>query len=346
MYSEFPTIRLRRLRHLKSIRELVRETRLLKENLIMPYFVIEGRAKMEPISSMPGIFRLSIDNLIKEIGQIYKLGIRDILLFGVTKKKDEIGSEAFKQEGVIQRGIKEIKSQFPNIVIFSDVCLCGYTSHGHCGVIRRQKSEDRSQKKSPLSVFCRLPSDFIDNDETIKVLSKIALSHAKAGVDFVAPSSMMDGQVRAIREILDKNGFKKVGILAYSAKYASSFYGPFREALGSSPRFGDRGSYQMDVSNVKEALREVGEDIKEGADIIMVKPALSYLDVIRQVKDNFNIPLAAYNVSGEYSMVKFAVKEGICDEKNIMLEILTSIKRAGADIIISYFAKKVAGWID
>lgn len=346
MSDIFPTLRLRRLRYLKSIRDLIRETRFSPESLIMPYFVIEGKNKRESILSMPAIFRLSIDNLIKEIAEIDKIRVKAILLFGITDKKDKTGSESFNENGILQRAIRAVKSEFPDITIFSDVCLCGYTSYGHCGVIRKQKTEVRSQRKASSSVFCRLSSDFIDNDETLKVLAKIALSHAKAGVDFVSPSAMMDGQVKAIREGLDKNGFEKVGILAYSAKYASSFYGPFREALDSSPKFGDRASYQMDFSNIKEALREIREDIKEGADIVMVKPALSYLDIIREIKTSFNIPLAAYNVSGEYSMVKFAAKEGICDEKKMALEILTSIKRAGADMIITYFAKEVAKWIE
>ncbi len=341
MSDIFPTLRLRRLRYLKSIRDLVRETRLSPESLIMPYFVVEGRNKKEPIPSMPEIFRFSADNLIREIGEIGKLGIRAILLFGVTNKKDNIGSESFNEDGILQKAIRSVKSKFPDIAVFSDVCLCGYTSHGHCGIVKKSKIKNQKSK-----IQTKIRNFYIDNDGTLKILTKIALSHAEAGVDFVAPSSMMDGQVRAIREGLDKNGFQDVGILAYSAKYASSFYGPFREALDSTPRFGDRASYQMDVSNTREALREIGEDIKEGADIVMVKPALSYLDVIRELKASFNIPLAAYNVSGEYSMVKFAAKEGICDERKMALEILTSIKRAGADIIITYFAKEAARWIE
>ncbi|MFH1779096.1 MAG: porphobilinogen synthase [Candidatus Omnitrophota bacterium] len=317
-------IRLKRLRRNNQIRELFSQTQLLAKDLIMPYFVMEGSKKKVPIKSMPGIYRLSVDNLIKDIKEAKSLGIKAILLFGICRKKDEIGSEAYSSDSIVQRAIKAVKKNIEDMVIVTDVCLCGYTSHGHCGVVK---------------------NSCIDNDETLKVLSKIALSHAEAGADFVAPSAMMDGQVRTIRETLDRNGFSDTGILAYSAKYASSFYVPFREALGSAPQFGDRKTYQMDYRNSDEALREIEQDIEEGADIIMAKPALAYLDIISKAKQNFNIPIAAYNVSGEYSLVKLGAKAGIINEQEITLEILTAIKRAGADLIITYHAKEVAGWL-
>jgi len=323
------SVKLRRFRSNERIRDLVGETRISANDFIMPYFVIAGKNKEEPIKSMPGIYRLSLDNLIRDIKEIKGLGIKAILLFGIPQKKDASGTEAYSREGILQKAIKAIRKDIKDITIISDVCLCGYTSHGHCGIVRKIK-----------------PNEFIvDNDETLKILAKIALSHAEAGANFVAPSAMMDGQVRAIRETLDNNGFSKTGILAYSAKYASNFYWPFREALGSSPQFGDRKTYQMDCRNSDEALREIEQDINEGADIVMVKPALSYLDIIYRAKQKFNVPLAAYNVSGEYSLVKSAAKEGLVDEKNIILEILTSIKRAGAGLIITYHAKEVAKWL-
>jgi porphobilinogen synthase len=290
----------------------------------MPYFVLEGENN-EPINSMPGVFRLSIDNLIKDIEETKNLGIRAVLLFGVCRKKDNSGTQAYSKNGVIQKAIRQIRKNIKDIIIITDVCLCGYTSHGHCGIVRKGYE--------------------IDNDETIKVLAKIALSHAQQGADFVAPSAMMDGQVKAIRENLDKNSFSQVGILGYSAKYASGFYEPFREALGSLPTFGDRKSYQMDYRNADEALREIRQDIDEGADMVMVKPALAYLDIIAKAKQNFTVPIVAYNVSGEYSLVKVGARKGIVNEKEIILEILTSIKRAGADLIISYHAKEIARWL-
>lgn len=317
-------VRLRRLRKNNFIRNLVSETQLSAKDLIMPYFVTAGKNKKEPVESMPGIFRLSIDNLLEDVNESKNLGIKVILLFGVCAKKNERATEAYRKDGLLQRAIKAIKKNIKDIVIMSDVCLCAYTSHGHCGVLDNRKS--------------------IDNDATLKILSKIALSHAQAGVDFVAPSAMMDGEVRAIREALDKNSFKDTGILGYSAKYASNFYGPFREALGSSAQFGDRKSYQMDFRNSDEAQREIKQDIDEGADMVMVKPALAYLDVIYRSKQNFNIPLAAYNVSGEYAMVK-AYCPRIERERKLVLEILTSIKRAGADFIITYHAKDAVKWL-
>lgn len=319
----------RNLRKSKVIRDSVAETAVSVADLIMPYFVIEGTKRREPIKSMPGISRLSIDNLLADVKAAKSLGIEAVLLFGVTDKKDEKGRESYRPDGVLQRAVKALKKDVEDIVVITDVCMCGYTSHSHCGIVK---------------------NSYVDNDATIKVLAKIAVSHAAAGADFVAPSAMMDGQVAAIREALDKNGFGPTGIFAYSAKYASSLYGPFRDALGSSPKFGDRKTYQMDYRNSDEALREIGADIEEGADIVMVKPALFYLDIMRRAKDAFKTPLAAYNVGGEYSMVKaymsseFIVRSSET-EKNLVLEVLTSIKRAGADLIITYHAKDVAKWL-
>ncbi len=319
----YPNHRLRRLRRTENLRRLIREAYLSVDNLIAPYFVIDGKNKKEPISAMPGVYRLSIDNLLKEIAILKKSKIPAILLFGIPKKKDEIGSSAYDDEGITQRAVRAIKKT-SDLVVITDVCLCAYTSHGHCGIVKDNE---------------------IDNDATLEILGKVAVSHAKAGADIVAPSGMMDGQVKVIRESLDLEGFSSVGIMAYSAKYASSFYGPFREAMDSAPEFGDRKSYQMDPSNIDEALREIELNIEEGADIVMVKPALSYLDVISRVKQKYNFPLAAYNVSGEYSLIKAATKSGWIDERKIVLEILTSIKRAGADMIITYHAKDVASWL-
>lgn len=322
---QFPDYRPRRLRKSKNIREMVCETKLGVDDFIYPMFIAHGRRFKEEITSMPGIFRQSIDNAIREIKNVRELGIKAILLFGIPESKDELGSEAYDENGIIQRALREIRERFESMILFTDVCMCGYTSHGHCGIIRGGK---------------------VDNDETLKYLGDIALSHARAGADVVAPSDMMDGRVGAIRNVLDEHGFIDTGIMSYSAKYASAFYGPFREAAKSSPEFGDRKEYQMDPPNVREALREIALDIEEGADIAMVKPAMSYLDVIRAAREEFDYPLAAYNVSGEYSMVKAAGRLGWIDEKLIIMEMLTSIKRAGADIIITYFAKVAAGLLD
>lgn len=311
----------RRLRKNEIIRSLIRETKLSIEDFIYPIFVQEGTGIKEEIPSMEGIYRYSVDKVLKEIEEVESLGIEAILLFGIPENKDEFGTEGYTEDGIIQRAVREIKKVFPQMYVITDVCMCEYTSHGHCGIL--------------------LENGYVDNDKTLEYLGKIALSHARAGADMVAPSDMMDGRIEYIRNCLDENGFETIPIMAYSAKYASAFYGPFRDAADSSPAFGDRKSYQMDPANTDEAIRETELDIMEGADIIMVKPALSYLDIIRRSKDNFNMPLAAYNVSGEYSMLKLAVKEGLLDETAI-LESLLSIKRAGADIIISYFAKDVA----
>jgi porphobilinogen synthase len=326
----FPFYRPRRLRRNKSIRSIVRENSVEATDLVMPFFVKHGRGLREPVKSMPGVFRLSTDSIVKEVQQVYELGIPAVLLFGIPREKDEFGSEAYAHNGIIQQTVRAIKKEVKEALVITDVCLCEYTSHGHCGILgRKGRTKDVT----------------VDNDKTLKYLAKIAVSHADAGADIIAPSDMMDGRIRAIREGLDRNGFEDIAIMAYSAKYASAFYGPFREAAESAPGFGDRKSYQMDPSNVREAVREVALDIEEGADIVMVKPALAYLDVIRIVKEEFGYPVAAYNVSGEFSMVKAAAQKGWIDEKNVTLEILTAMKRAGADIIITYAARDVAAWI-
>jgi len=322
--SGFPELRLRRLRRTEAIRNMFRETHLDAGDLVYPLFVTEGSQIKEEISSMPGIFHYSPDLLPAEVEEIARLGLPAVIIFGIPAQKDEMGSGAYNPEGIVQKAIKVIKQTVPEMVVMTDVCLCEYTSHGHCGVV---------------------VDGYVDNDRSLELLTKTALSHAQAGADMVAPSDMMDGRVKAIRQLLDKNDFHLIPILSYAAKYASAFYGPFREAAQSTPQFGDRRSYQMDPPNWREALREIEQDIAEGADIIMVKPALAYLDVIRKVHDTFNYPLAAYNVSGEFVMVKAAAQRGWIDERQVVLEILTSIKRAGADIIISYHAKEVAGWL-
>jgi len=318
-------MRLRRLRVSEGLRKLTRETRLSVEDLVYPIFVIEGTKRHEEIESMPGIYRHSVDMLEAEIEQVAQLGIPAVLLFGITFEKDEVGSSAYCNNNLVQRSIKKIKSLHPGLVVITDVCLCEYTTHGHCGII------------------C---NETVDNDATLPLLGKMALSHADSGADIVAPSDMMDGRVSSIRQTLDCHGFTNLPIMAYSAKFASAFYGPFREACMSQPSFGDRSSYQMQYTNPREALREIEQDINEGADIVMVKPALSYLDIINRARSSFDIPLAAYNVSGEYSMIKSAVRNGLFDEKKIILEVLTSIKRAGADIIITYHAKEVSRWLN
>lgn len=317
----FPKHRPRRLRRNETIRRMVRETTLYIDDLILPLFVTFGKGKKNAIKSMPGHYQMSVDNLVKEIKEVKSLGIPAVILFGIPEHKDKIGSEAYNPKGVIQQAIKAIKDKTPELVVITDVCMCEYTSHGHCGVI---KNND------------------VDNDATLELLAKEALSHAKAGADIVAPSDMMDGRVAAIRKILDGNNFEHIPIMSYAAKYASAFYGPFRDAAESTPQFGDRRSYQMDPANSNEALREVKLDIEEGADIVMVKPALPYLDIIRRIKDEFKYPVAAYNVSGEFAMLKAAGRLGWMDEQRAMMESLISIKRAGADLILTYFAKEAA----
>ncbi len=321
---KFPTTRLRRTRQNDTLRNLVRETSLHVEQLIYPLFIAENIDDPQEISSMPGIKQWPLAYVGQEANRILKLGIPAVLLFGIPLEKDEVGSQAYNSQGIIQQAIRRIKAESPDLLVITDVCLCEYTSHGHCGVIYNGN---------------------VQNDESLELLARMALSHVVAGADVVAPSDMMDGRVGAIRQRLDKDGYSSTPIMAYSAKYASGFYGPFREAAASSPQFGDRRSYQMDPANVREALREVDLDIDEGADIVMVKPALAYLDVIQQVRQHCNMPIAAYNVSGEYSMIKAAAQQGWIDEKRIVMEVLTGIKRAGADMIITYFAPEVAKWL-
>ena len=317
----FPTTRLRRLRRTAALREMFRETVLSAGDFIYPLFIVEGDNLKKEISSMPSQFQLSIDNVLRECEELLGLGIGSVILFGIPNEKDDIGSGAYAADGIIQKATRAIKSRFPEMVVVTDVCLCEYTSHGHCGVV-----ED----------------GYVNNDKTLELLAREAVSHAECGADIIAPSDMMDGRIGAIRGALDAGGFENIPIMAYSAKYSSAFYGPFREAAESAPQFGDRKTYQMDFGNSDEALREIALDIQEGADIVMVKPALSYLDVIRRTKDNFNVPIAAYNVSGEYSMIKAAAERGWIDGERIMMEVLTSIKRAGAEVIITYFAKEAA----
>lgn len=335
-----PVVRLRRLRNNRPLREWVSQTQLSVKNFIMPCFVVEGKGIKKPIQSMPGIYHVSIDTLLGDINEIYHTGIRAILIFGIPSSKDAVGSASFAPRGVTQKAVQAVKKNFNDLMVITDVCMCAYTTHGHCGIIK--KSKIGSQK--PTSQI--LTGLIVDNDATLTILSKIALSHAEAGADFVAPSAMMDGQVKAIRDALDAHAFDDVGIIAYSAKYASSFYGPFRDALDSRPCFGDRKGYQMDYRNSDEALREIKQDIEEGADMVMVKPALAYLDIIQRVKQEFHIPLVAYNVSGEYSLIKEYSKNNKTTEKDLALEILVSIKRAGADFIISYWAKEIARWLE
>ena len=317
--------RFRRLRSSGAIRDLVRETYVNKKDLIYPVFVAEGKNIKNPVDSMPGIYQYSVDNLDQLLEEIHGSGISGILIFGIPKHKDEMASSAYDDEGVTQLAVKYIKSKYPDLLIIADVCLCEYTSHGHCGVV----------------CGCE-----ILNDETLPLLCRMAVSLAKAGADIIAPSDMMDGRVAAIREALDENDFKNVPIMAYSAKFASGYYSPFRDAAESAPGFGDRKTYQLDVANGREALREIADDIEEGADMVMVKPALAYLDIVRAARDRFDLPLAAYNVSGEYSMVKAAARNGWIDERRIVMENLTAIKRAGADIIITYHSLDAAKWLE
>jgi len=320
----FPTHRPRRLRRNEALRDLVRETRLSTAGLIYPMFVCPGTKVRQEVSSMPGIHQQSVDQILEESREVESLGIPGIILFGLPEWKDPKGTSSLSAKGVVQRAIEAVRKAKLKLLVITDVCLCEYTDHGHCGVIENGE---------------------VANDETVAILAQQALSHARAGADIVAPSDMMDGRVAAIREILDEHKFENVAILSYAAKYCSGFYGPFREAAQSAPQFGDRRSYQMDPANVREALKEVALDLEEGADMVMVKPALPYLDVIRRVRDRFDVPVAAYNVSGEYAMVKAAAQNGWLDEKRVVLEILTGIQRAGAGTILTYHAKDVAGWL-
>jgi len=318
---QFPEYRARRLRKNENFRRLIREKKLSIDDLVYPLFAVTGKNVKKPITSMPGQFQLSVDYIVKEAMRARDLGIPAVLLFGIPARKDAMATGAFAKDGIVQQAVKKIKNDVPDMLVITDVCLCEYTNHGHCGMLGK---------------------DNVQNDETLEVLAETALSHARAGADMVAPSAMMDGQVAAIREALDENAFEDVPIMAYSAKYASSFYGPFRDAAESAPQFGDRKAYQMDPANADEAIREISLDVNEGADIIMVKPALAYLDIICRAKQEFDLPLAAYNVSGEYAMIKAAAQLGWLDEERAMMESLTAIKRAGADIIITYFAPDVA----
>jgi porphobilinogen synthase len=309
----------RRVRRREQLRALVRETRLAREDFILPLFACPGKSVRREISSMPGVYNLSVDEIVKEAARAFEIGVQGVILFGLPEAKDETASGAYAENGIVQQAVRAIRNAVPDIVIIADTCLCEYTSHGHCGVVRRGE---------------------VLNDESLELLARTAVSQAQAGADIIAPSAMMDGQVGAIREALDGAGFEQVAIMSYAVKYASAFYGPFREAADSAPAFGDRRAYQMDGANAREALREAELDFTEGADILMVKPALPYLDILKQVRDRFDLPLAAYHVSGEYAMIKAAAEKGWIDERRVMLETLTSIKRAGADIIITYYAQE------
>ena len=316
----------RRLRRTPALRDLIRENEVRPQDLIQPYFVVEGDANLrKPIGSMPGQFQLGPKALEKAVGAAVKKGLKSVLLFGIPKKKDKRGSQAYADEGVVQEAVRRLKDRFPELVVVTDVCLCEYTSHGHCGLLQGEE---------------------ILNDPTVELLARAALSHARAGADIVAPSDMMDGRVAAIRFVLDDNGFGDTPVMSYAVKYASAYYGPFRDAAESAPAFGDRKTHQMDPANRREALREAEADAAEGADILMVKPGLPYLDIVRDLRDSFDLPIAVYNVSGEYSMVKAAAAKGWIDEKRIVLETLTAFKRAGADLILTYHAEDALGWLD
>ena len=323
--ANFPAKRLRRLRYNPLVRDMVRETELSKNDFIYPLFVVPGIKVKKPVKSMPGVFQMSIDVVVEECKEVAELGIPAIILFGIPDHKDEVGSGAYDEKGIIQNAVRAIKKEVKNLLVITDVCMCEYTSHGHCGVLNGEE---------------------ILNDQTVELLAKEALTHAQAGADIIAPSDMMDGRVAAIRKILDDNGFQNIPIMSYAAKYSSGYYGPFRDAAESAPAFGDRRSHQMDIANSSEALREVETDIEEGADIVMVKPAGPYLDVICRVKQKFGMPTAAYQVSGEYAMIKAAGQNGWIDEERVMIESLTAIKRAGADMFLTYFAKDAVRWIE
>ena len=320
----FPDYRPRRMRRTENLRRMIRETSLSVDDLIYPLFVVPGKGVRDPISSMPGQYHFSVDELVREVAEIKDLGIPAIILFGLPETKDEVGSSGYDPDGIVQRGLKAIKEEVEDIILITDVCLCEYTSHGHCGVLK---------------------GDEVDNDATLELLARQALSHVKAGADMVAPSDMMDGRVSEIRGVLDEEGYTHIPIMSYAAKFASAFYGPFREAAQSAPSFGDRRGYQMDPANSREALRETALDVEEGADIVMVKPAMAFMDIICLVREEFGLPVAAYNVSGEYAMVKAAAEKGWIDEKKVTLELLTGIKRAGADMILTYHAPDVARWL-
>jgi porphobilinogen synthase len=322
--SAFPATRLRRLRRTGALRRLVRETRLDLDDFVMPLFVCPGEGLVRPLAGLPGIAQRSLDELEREVEDCVRLGVTSVILFGIPEEKDDEGSGAYDDDGIVQRALRSLRTRFPEFVLLTDVCLCEYTAHGHCGVVR---------------------DGDVDNDSSLELLARTAVSHAEAGADAVCPSDMMDGRVAALRSALDDAGFEATPIISYAAKYASAFYGPFREAAESTPVFGDRRGYQMDAANVREALRECELDVAEGADVIMVKPALPYLDVIRAVRERFDLPVAAYNVSGEYAMLKAAAASGWLDERTAALEALTAVKRAGADLVVSYWTKELAGWL-
>ncbi len=322
--GQFPAVRLRRLRRTATLRRMVQETHLQPADFIYPLFVVHGREVRREVPSMPGVYQLSVDQAVREAEEAFRLGVPAVILFGIPAHKDPIGQENFAAEGIVQQAVRAIKAAVPEMVVITDVCMCEYTDHGHCGIV------DEGE---------------VVNDPTLEIYGRVAVSHAQAGVDMVAPSGMMDGQVGAIRAALDAAGFGHIPIMAYAAKYASHFYGPFRDAAQSPPQFGDRRGYQMNPANAREALREVALDLAEGADIVMVKPALAYLDIIRQVREAFPVPVAAYQVSGEYAMIKAAAQRGWLDERAVALEALTAIKRAGADLILTYFAKDAARWL-
>ena len=324
MAASYPTLRMRRLRRAEPVRQLVRETALSPQDLVYPQFVVPGRGVREEIAPMPGCYQLSADEAVREAQEVLGLGIPAVILFGIPTEKDSVGSGAYAKDGVVQEAVRALKRSLPELVVITDVCLCEYTDHGHCGVVVDGE---------------------VDNDRTLELIARTALSHAEAGADIVAPSDMMDGRVRAVRQALDAGGMQQVPIMSYAAKYASAFFGPFRVAAESTPQLGDRRGYQMDPANAREALREIQLDVDEGADIIMVKPALPYLDIIARARQRFDLPLAAYNVSGEYAMLKAAAHNGWIDERRATLEVLTGIKRAGADIIITYHAKEAARWL-
>lgn len=321
----YPVQRMRRLRQSPSLRAMVREHHLTKSDLMYPMFVIYGTKVRNPVASMPGVFQLSVDELLQETAKVVEKGIQSVILFGIPEHRDELGTGAYHENGIVQQAVRAIKKNYPELLVATDVCLCEYTSHGHCGVVEKGQ---------------------VLNDPTLELLAKTALSHVEAGADMVAPSDMMDGRIGAIRRILDTHGYHQVPIMSYAAKYASAFYGPFRDVAESAPQFGDRSSYQMDPANSNEAMREIALDLEEGADIIMVKPGLPYLDILRRAKDRFDVPLAVYNVSGEYAMVKAAASKGWIDEKKVVMELLLSMKRAGADLILTYHALDAAGWLE
>ncbi|MBD8500797.1 porphobilinogen synthase [Paenibacillus arenosi] len=328
----YPTVRLRRLRKTAGIRSLVRETILTVDDFIMPIFVTHGEGIKSPIGSMPGVYHFSLDKLDEEVDAIVELGLKSVIVFGVPSEKDEVGSSGYDSNGIVQQAIRRLKARHPELVVIADTCLCQFTDHGHCGMVHVHEVNGQMIGE-------------VDNDASLALLAKTAVSQAEAGADIIAPSNMMDGFVTAIRQGLDEAGYTDVPIMSYSVKYASAFYGPFRDAVHSTPQFGDRKTYQMDPANAREALREAEADVAEGADMLMVKPALAYMDIIRTLKEQYDLPVVAYNVSGEYSMVKAAALQGWIDERAVVSEMLLGMKRAGADLIITYFAKDIAGWL-